>query len=225
MGPNDSGGQSLRRWLDRGRHSICEANTDIAADSGGWERRSGRPVCHALVMFDDLLDEKPTLRGPLRQFWPARSGSQGLGPGHMHGYPHGPPPRPGAPAGRRQDPPQRRRAGSPPDALRSLILATWMLGVHRIAVMQHTDCALAFTTDEDIRRRLGDDGARDAADWDFLAMPDPDADLRRDVDAVRSCSLLAPGVGVVGWRYDVGTGLIDQVIDPVGGEGTGPTGG
>ena len=55
-------------------------------------------------------------------------------------------------------------------------------------------------------------------------MADPDADLRRDVDTVVSCPLLAPGVTVVGWRYDVGTGLVDQVIDPVGGEGSGPTG-
>ncbi len=112
-----------------------------------------------------------------------------------------------------------------PDALRSLILATRMLGVRRIAVMQHTDCALAFTTDQDIRQGLRAGGAPDAADWEFLAMPDPDADLRRDVDAVGSCPLLAEGVTVVGWRYDVRTGLIEQVIDPVGGKSSSPPGG
>jgi carbonic anhydrase len=111
------------------------------------------------------------------------------------------------------------------DALRSLILATRMLGVRRIAVMQHTDCALAFTTDDDIRQALGAEGVSDAADWEFLAMADPDADLRRDVDAVRSCPLLAPGITVVGWRYDVQTGLVEQVIEPVGGDGSGPVGG
>ena len=111
------------------------------------------------------------------------------------------------------------------DVLRSLILATWMLGVRRIVVLQHTDCALAFTTDQDIRRALGAAGAPDAASWEFLAMADPDADLRRDVDTVVSCPLLAPGITVVGWRYDVRTGLVDQVIDPVGGEGSGQPGG
>lgn len=111
------------------------------------------------------------------------------------------------------------------DALRSLILATRMLGVRRIAVMQHTDCALAFTTDEDIRHALGALGVPDAEDWEFLAMSDPDAELRRDVDAVRSCPLLAPGVAVVGWRYDVQTGLVEQVIEPVGRGSSGPAGG
>jgi carbonic anhydrase len=175
-------------------------------------------------MFDDLLDENRRFAARFDSFGlPARA-AKGLALVTCMDTRMDPLPVLGLRPG---DAKILRNAGGrvTPDALRSLILATWMLGVHRIAVMQHTDCALAFTTDEDIRRRLGDDGARDAADWDFLAMPDPDADLRRDVDAVRSCSLLAPGVGVVGWRYDVGTGLIDQVIDPVGGEGTGPTGG
>ena len=111
------------------------------------------------------------------------------------------------------------------DALRSLILATRMLGVRRIVVMQHTDCALAFTTDEDIRRALGAVGVPGAADWEFLAMADPDADLRRDVETVRSCPMLAPGVTVVGWRYDVRTGLVEQVIEPAVGESSGPRGG
>ena len=35
------------------------------------------------------------------------------------------------------------------DVLRSLILATSFLGVDRIAVMQHTDCALAHRSDAD----------------------------------------------------------------------------
>src|ERR1039457_1641858 len=40
------------------------------------------------------------------------------------------------------------------DVLRSLILATRFLGVRRIAIMQHTDCALAHRSDEDIRSDL-----------------------------------------------------------------------
>ena len=38
------------------------------------------------------------------------------------------------------------------------------------------------------------------------------AGLREDVDRVRSCELLAPGVVVEGWRYDVETGLISQEV-------------
>jgi carbonic anhydrase len=99
-----------------------------------------------------------------------------------------------------------------PDVLRSLILATRMLGVDRIAVMQHTGCALAFKDEDDVRGALEAAGAPDAPGWEFLAMPRPDEALAGDVDAVRTCELLPPGVTVVGWRYDVATGLIETVI-------------
>jgi carbonic anhydrase len=97
------------------------------------------------------------------------------------------------------------------DVLRSLILATRFLGVRRIAVMQHTGCALIGRSDEEIRADLDrPDGEAEA--WEFLAMPDPDGALRSDVDAVRGCRLLAPDVVVEGWRYHVESGRIDQVL-------------
>jgi carbonic anhydrase len=102
------------------------------------------------------------------------------------------------------------------DTLRSLILATNFLGVDRIAIMQHTDCALAFRSDEEIRADLaGRDtlgpGA-DPAGQEYLAMPDPDGALRADVDRVRQCPMLPGTVTVEGWRYDVTTGAIARVI-------------
>jgi len=99
-----------------------------------------------------------------------------------------------------------------PDVLRSLILATHFLGVTRIAVMQHTDCALANQTDGDVRARLGDRGMHGVDEWEFLAMPDPDGDLRSDVSLVRDCPQLPDGVRVEGWRYDVATGRILRLV-------------
>lgn len=99
------------------------------------------------------------------------------------------------------------------DVLRSLILATSFLGVREIAVMQHTDCALAERSDDDVRVDLGTDLTSGAEGWKFLAMPDPEEELRRDVEAVRTCEMLPPEVRVEGWRYHVDTGLIHQVID------------
>ncbi len=98
------------------------------------------------------------------------------------------------------------------DVLRSLVLATHFLDVRRIAVMQHTECALAGRTDETIRSELPAATAEAAASWSFLAMPDPDRSLVGDVDAVRTCGLIPPGVEVEGWRYSVRTGLIDRVV-------------
>src|SRR5664280_2318654 len=74
------------------------------------------------------------------------------------------------------------------DVLRSLILATRFLGVREIAVMQHTNCALADRDDEDVRSSLGVGGA------------------------VRTCGLLPAGVRVEGWRYDVESGSIHRVV-------------
>ena len=99
-----------------------------------------------------------------------------------------------------------------PDVLRSLVLSTTYLGVREIAVMQHTSCALADRSDAELRRGLRPEVQDQAEGWEFLAMPDPDKALVADVEAVRSCELLAPGVLVEGWRYSVTTGLIDRVI-------------
>ncbi len=41
-----------------------------------------------------------------------------------------------------------------PDVLRSLWLATRLLGVHHVLVMHHTGCAMAGTTDAELRERL-----------------------------------------------------------------------
>lgn len=99
-----------------------------------------------------------------------------------------------------------------PDVLRSLVLATTMLGVRAVVVMHHTGCALAGKRNEDIRADLRPAQQAASARWCFGAMPDPDAALAADVAAVRDCAALAPGVAVEGWRYDVTSGLADRVI-------------
>jgi carbonic anhydrase len=106
-----------------------------------------------------------------------------------------------------------RNAGArvTPDVLRSLILATHFLGVTEIAVMQHTNCALADQSDADVRARLHAEGTDGVDTWEFLAMPDPDGALRDDVARVRTCPQLPGGVRVEGWRYDVHTGRILRI--------------
>lgn len=98
------------------------------------------------------------------------------------------------------------------DVLRSLVFATRFLDVRRIAVMHHTNCALAGRTDGDVRADLEAQGVALPADWEPLAMPDPDAALAADVHGVRGCALLPEDVRVEGWRYDVGTGAISRVL-------------
>src|ERR1700726_451692 len=58
------------------------------------------------------------------------------------------------------------------DALRSLVLAANLLGVTRVCVVQHTDCAMIGSTDDEIRDRIGAVRGVDATGWEFLASKD-----------------------------------------------------
>jgi carbonic anhydrase len=90
------------------------------------------------------------------------------------------------------------------DVLRSLALAVHMLGVERIVVIHHTDCALAGTTDDVLRRAT----APGSDEWWFGAMPDPAQALADDVQRVRECPLIPDAVEVEGFVYDVRTGRL-----------------
>jgi carbonic anhydrase len=92
------------------------------------------------------------------------------------------------------------------------VLATRFLGVNEIAVMQHTNCALADQSDAEVRTRLAEDGVDGVESWEFLAMPDPDGALVADVALVRECPQLPADVRVEGWRYDVATGRIVRFV-------------
>ncbi len=111
-----------------------------------------------------------------------------------------------------------RNAGgrATPDAIRSLVLATWLLGVDRIVVLHHTDCALAGQDEATVQTRLAGAGAAGTEAWEFLAMPDPDGALRSDVVALRDSPILPKEIEVEGWRYDVATGRVATVVDASG---------
>jgi carbonic anhydrase len=85
------------------------------------------------------------------------------------------------------------------DALRSLAVSCGM-GATRIAVVHHTDCAMAKHDDEQIRALLPD-GAD--SEVEFLTIADPERALREDVEAARASSLLPAGIEVTGFVYDL----------------------
>jgi carbonic anhydrase len=99
------------------------------------------------------------------------------------------------------------------DALRSLVLAVNLLGVDRLAIVQHTDCAVIGSTDDDLRARVTAAAGADAARWEFLAGPDGVAALHADVERLRACPLLPADLAVGGFVFDVRTGA----LTPLGG--------
>ena len=87
------------------------------------------------------------------------------------------------------------------DALRSLVLATNLLNVSRICVVQHTDCAMAKSSDDDIRARIG---AGD--DFEVLAMTDQTTALKEDLDRIRASKYIPESTEIGGFVFDVRTG-------------------
>ncbi len=97
------------------------------------------------------------------------------------------------------------------DALRSLILAVDVLGVTRVCVVQHTDCAVAKNSEELIHEAVAEASGADSVDWDFLAIGDQAATVREDLDLLRTCELLPGDLVVAGFLFDIETGELVEV--------------
>jgi carbonic anhydrase len=97
------------------------------------------------------------------------------------------------------------------DALRSLVLAVNLLGVTRVCVVQHTNCALADSTEAEIRARITARRQVDTTGWDFLATTDQLATLHHDLALIGACPLLPPDLVVGGFIFDVHSGRLTPV--------------
>src|SRR5258706_13659614 len=87
------------------------------------------------------------------------------------------------------------------DALRSLVLAANLLGVTRVCVVQHTDCAMIGSTEGEMRARITAVRGVDAGDMNFLASTDQLATMRSDIERITSCALLPPDLQVAGFIF------------------------
>ena len=92
------------------------------------------------------------------------------------------------------------------DVLRTLVLATHLLGVERVLVVEHTECKMASATDEQVHALIAQSSGIDTRSLDFETMQDQSEALTHDVQRVRSSPFLPPGVVVAGFLYDVRSG-------------------
>lgn len=95
------------------------------------------------------------------------------------------------------------------DVLRSLSLAVHLLDVGSVALLQHTQCALAGVEEEALAALIARQGAR--VPGELLAMADPDAALRSDVDRIGASGLFPADLRTEGWRYDVAGGSVTRL--------------
>jgi carbonic anhydrase len=92
------------------------------------------------------------------------------------------------------------------DALRSLVLATNLLGARRVCVVQHTECAMVGSTEDEMRARVAEARGVDASGWEFLVSTDQLATLRDDIARIRACPLVPADLEVGGFIFDVHSG-------------------
>jgi len=97
------------------------------------------------------------------------------------------------------------------DVLRTLVLATFLLGVNRILVMPHTECRMASATEDEIHEAISKDYGVDTRSVEFRTVRDQLGALTTDVTRIRTYPLLAPNVTVAGAVYDVHTGVINAI--------------
>jgi carbonic anhydrase len=97
------------------------------------------------------------------------------------------------------------------DVLRSIVLAIHLLGVDRICVVQHTECAMTKYSDAELRTLVGERADADASGWEFAAITDQRGALRADLDRIRTCPLVPGEVSLGGFVYDVETGALDPL--------------
>lgn len=94
------------------------------------------------------------------------------------------------------------------DVLRTLVLATYLLGVDRVLVMPHTDCKMANATEADIHAEILDDFGVETRSVEFRTVDDQESALEYDVTRIRAYPMLPRGLVVAGAIYDVRTGRL-----------------
>lgn len=97
------------------------------------------------------------------------------------------------------------------DVLRTLVLATYLLGVDRILVMPHTDCRMANESEADLHSTIEHEYGVNTRSVEFRTVENQRDALAYDVTRIRSYPLLKSGVVVGGAIYDVATGQLEPV--------------
>jgi carbonic anhydrase len=89
------------------------------------------------------------------------------------------------------------------EALGALALGVHRLGVRRILLMQHTDCAMALMGEDELRSATGGAPLR--------VIPDQRRRLREDIERVRASTSIPGDVAVLGAILDLRTGRLTVV--------------
>jgi carbonic anhydrase len=100
------------------------------------------------------------------------------------------------------------------DSLRSLLISHYLLGTEEFMVINHTDCGLMLTTEQDLRTRIQNRaGTAAIAPAFFHAFQNIEENVRHQLQKLRTHPWIPKSVVTRGFVYDVSTGRLREVID------------
>lgn len=97
------------------------------------------------------------------------------------------------------------------DVLRTLVLASYLLGVDRVLVMPHTDCRMTQDDESAIHDTILQGHGVDTRSLEFRTVSDQREALASDIERIKSFAYLPSDIVVGGAIYDVHTGLLEPV--------------
>lgn len=109
----------------------------------------------------------------------------------------------------------RNAGASARDAFRSIVISQQLLGTTEVLVVKHTGCGMLTFDNETakglVKKNKGEAAAKEVADLDFLTFPDLEAEVKKDVEWLRS-KAIESGITFTGWVYEVETGKVRKVL-------------
>jgi carbonic anhydrase len=100
------------------------------------------------------------------------------------------------------------------DTLRSLVVSHYLLGTEEIMVINHTDCGLMHTSEQDLRTRIQNrTGTAAVVPAFFYTFQNIDENVRHQLQKLRTHPWIPKTVAVRGFVYDVSNGLLREIME------------
>lgn len=98
------------------------------------------------------------------------------------------------------------------DTLRSLLISHYLLGTEEFMVINHTDCGLTHTNEQDLRTRIQNRaGTAAIAPAFFYTFQNIEENVRQQIQKLRSHPWVPQTLAVRGFVYDVSSGLLREI--------------
>ncbi len=98
------------------------------------------------------------------------------------------------------------------DAIRSLIVSHHLLDTQEFIIINHTDCGLLRVKEDELKRRLAEKmGATADSPVHFHGFNDLEANVREQIQRVKSHPWIPKNIPVRGFVYDVKTGKLHEI--------------